>query len=377
MSSQNLHDLLNPMSLRNSILLFLEQLKRHASHKRAPKGIQGWWTVTNQADERSTERIFLTFGGFIAWFAYQVTRQAVRSTRHFRGRAECKPLIPKLETEPSACEILALQLNKHVDDRLRFNIMRFSNKLKPKPKDVTPYIQNNTHCEMANDADAFPPLDFSTLNISSVPQLEVPRQPTWEPDYLDIPEWNPEGEQAVKKNASLSAVTTLFPSHFSDAIVRNPGEAENSTVASISMSLPTTLPKENAGVSMTVEISCEKASKICQILFDAHLGTKAGVWYICLPGGAELVPNPKLTLENCNRTAIASMFGPEITNAICKSPMYVEEDRLRLFRTKCVSATISREAKDSVFIDLAQGLWEGTEISEKLFLRPLNCSIPE
>lgn len=180
------------------------------------------------------------------------------------------------------------------------------------------------------------------------------------------PECAPEAEQ-ILVNASLAVAVKLFPEGIGDAIVRH--SKSSNMVASISMSFPNALLKERIGCHMAIELSHEKAPRFIQALFKVDLETRAGLRYVCLPDGAEIVPNPHFTFRQCQRNAILTIFGPEVSNAIFASPGYQEEERQYRFKTESVWGVVSQGAEESVVINLSLGLWEGTQISEKLFPR--------
>lgn len=86
-------------SQSNQVVLLLNQL---SSYERAPKGLLDSWQATTQHDEvNSTARIFLDEGGFVAWFAYFLTKNAAHNRYHFSGKADCNRLISSLEDEPA------------------------------------------------------------------------------------------------------------------------------------------------------------------------------------------------------------------------------------------------------------------------------------
>jgi hypothetical protein len=85
-------------SQSDQVTLLLNQL---GSYERAPKRLLDSWQATND-EVNSTARIFLDEGGFVAWFAYFLTRNAAQSQNHFAGKAGCNRLISSLEDEPAA-----------------------------------------------------------------------------------------------------------------------------------------------------------------------------------------------------------------------------------------------------------------------------------
>lgn len=120
---------------------------------------------------------------------------------------------------------------------------------------------------------------------------------------------------------------------------------------------------------MALEITANKVEHLAKELFDAHLETTEGLRYICLPGGAQVVPNSKFTLRGCRHDIISSMFGLETYRAVMASPACQVEAKLGHDTTVCISMVISQGADDVAVVFLSLGLREGTLIAEKLRLR--------
>ena len=87
--------------------ILLNQLK---DYERAPKTLlESWEATTQQAEGSSTARIFLDRGGFGAWLAYFLIKNAAGVQYRFPAKTDCSRLIAELEKE---CGIPAVASNK-------------------------------------------------------------------------------------------------------------------------------------------------------------------------------------------------------------------------------------------------------------------------
>lgn len=184
---------------------------------------------------------------------------------------------------------------------------------------------------------------------------------------FEIPDRFAEHKQ-VLVNASLTATIRLFPPYLASAVKRiiKPG-SEDALVAAISMSFPNALFMDKFWCQMSLEIMDNKIERVAWELFGAHLETTAGLRYVCLPGGAKVLPNPHFTLRGCQRDIISSFFGREMSRGIEESPTYQDEIKRACACTDCVSMVISQRSQDGAILFLSLGLREGTLLSEKLY----------
>jgi hypothetical protein len=65
-----------------AVKIFAQQVQQW-NRKRAPRGIQKKLEATRTADQTTTARILLDYGGFVAWLAYSL---ATDGKAHFNGR---------------------------------------------------------------------------------------------------------------------------------------------------------------------------------------------------------------------------------------------------------------------------------------------------
>ena len=173
----------------------------------------------------------------------------------------------------------------------------------------------------------------------------------------------------VLVNVSLAETRLLFPPYLSKAIKRIPDPSNgNAFVAAISMTFPDARVTTKIDCQMALEITDNKVEHIAMKLFDTHLETTEGLRYVCLPGVARVLPNPKLTLRGCLHDNLSSIFGPDTHNAIMTSPAYQDEVKRGHDYTECVSMVISQGAHDGGVILLSLGLREGALIKDKLNL---------
>lgn len=169
-------------------------------------------------------------------------------------------------------------------------------------------------------------------------------------------------------HASLAEAIHLFPPYLSGAVKRIPDTVnENALVAAIAMTFPAAQATKRFGCHMTLDITENKVEHIARELFHAHLETTEGLRYVCLPGGAKVLPNPHFTLRGCRHEIILPIFGPETSGAIMASPVYREEFRQGRNCTDCVSMVISHGAHDGGSIIVTLGLREGALLKDKLY----------
>lgn len=110
-----------------------------------------------------------------------------------------------------------------------------------------------------------------------------------------------------------------------------------------------------------------KVQRIASHLFGVNLETNGGLRYVYHPGGGRLLLNPQLTISDRRHIVIKGLFGEEVSNAIEGSVMYLDEVKLMLNRTKCVSMVIPVQADQGAQLCISLGLREATHIREKLY----------
>lgn len=158
----------------------------------------------------------------------------------------------------------------------------------------------------------------------------------------------------------------LLPPDLVESIVtrRDPKNEDNLWVA-ISLSFPATdnLPHT---CQMAFEIAPENISHYAFALFRVRLKTKHGFQQAYIGDGLKILPTPKLTLQGAWRDMIPAVFGPEISSAICASPIYVADARRRLDTTDSVSLEIDGQPDVSAIMYAYVDPQKGLELKNRL-----------
>ncbi|KAK5043474.1 hypothetical protein LTR84_011968 [Exophiala bonariae] len=351
------------------IILFSKQLKEN---ERLPNGYLQSWQDVQKAAQDSTARLFLDAGGFNAWLAYILVKQNAEKQSHFRGKAAFSTLINELEATPAEYrKALAGAVASSTETRVRDRMQNVYEKLiKESQNDI---LQQNKRRRTTDCEGSLPTtsgdMPSPPAASSSAVYLSIDRSPQGQRlVYLSSDMFTGTEQEVV--NGSLAEIGKFFPPYLSKAIrrIQDPSN-ENAFVATISMTFPDARVTTMIECQMALEITANKVEHMAKELFNAHLETTEGLRYICLPGGARVVPNPKFTLRGCRHDIISSMFGLETYAAVMASPPYQVEAKLGHDTTECISMVISQGANDVAIVFLSLGLREGTLIADKLRLR--------
>jgi hypothetical protein len=84
-------------SLSSQVTLFIGRLE---CFQRAPRNLVVAWNNTQHAGENYTAKIFLQKGGFAAWIAYLLAKNAADRKDTYGGKFHFQHLITNLEKEP-------------------------------------------------------------------------------------------------------------------------------------------------------------------------------------------------------------------------------------------------------------------------------------
>ncbi|KAI0836102.1 hypothetical protein F5Y06DRAFT_305446 [Hypoxylon sp. FL0890] len=207
-------------------------------------------------------------------------------------------------------------------------------------------------------------VDGTYRNDSNVDGTPRSVDGTYHPDRID--QSGSLHDTEVLVISPLEVIDNVLPQELADAIVRTVHPLDrNFQISDLSMNIPV----DSTTCNFSMGISFEKAPYLIQELFKVRLEIKLGLRYISLPGGLEVLPDPKFTLRQCSPNAIPLVFGPRITEAIQQSPVYLEDKAERRRRTRSVWANISANAGEKINVNLSLGLVHGTMIAEELFPR--------
>ena len=172
----------------------------------------------------------------------------------------------------------------------------------------------------------------------------------------------------VLLNASLEDASRLFPLYLAGAVKRVPDPSNgDSLAASIAMIFPDHPSTHKLGCQMMLEITANKVEHIAREIFQAHVETTAGLRYVCLPGGAKIVPNPQVIIQGCRHDIISLNFGTETFHAISANPVYKDEIKQGHDHTDCVSMVVPHNAHEGAHILLFLAPREGTLIRDRLY----------
>ncbi|KAH6972419.1 hypothetical protein BKA56DRAFT_594088 [Ilyonectria sp. MPI-CAGE-AT-0026] len=165
---------------------------------------------------------------------------------------------------------------------------------------------------------------------------------------------------------SIDDAKRLLPADLVESIVTRPDpKNEDNLLAAISLSFPATdnLPHT---CQMAFEIAPENISHYAFALFRVRLKTKHGFQQAYIGDGLKMLPTPKLTLQGAWRDMIPVVFGPEISSAICASPIYVADARRRLDTTDSVSLEIDGQPDVSAIMYAYVEPQKGLELKNRL-----------
>lgn len=158
----------------------------------------------------------------------------------------------------------------------------------------------------------------------------------------------------------------LLPTDLVESIVTRPDpKNEDNLLVAISLSFPATdnLPHT---CQMAFEIAPENIAHYAFALFRVRLKTKHGFQQAYIGDGLKMLPTPKLTLQGAWRDMIPAVFGPEISSAICASPIYVADARHRLDTTDSVSLEIDGQPDASAIMYAYVEPQKGLELKNRL-----------
>ena len=207
----------------------------------------------------------------------------------------------------------------------------------------------------------------SGAGVSHSPLNDSAPEPELVPRSLNTSEYFSHGTH-VLVNASLEDTSRLFPPYLAGAVRRVPDtSSEDSLAASIAMIFPDYPSTDKFGCQMTLEITANKVEHIGREMFQAHIETTAGLRYVCLPGGAKIVPNPQVTIQGCRHDVILHNFGTETFHAISANPAYKDEIKQGRDHTDCVSMVVPHAAHEGALILLSLAPREGTLIRDRLY----------
>ncbi|RMJ10181.1 hypothetical protein BHE90_014397 [Fusarium euwallaceae] len=339
----------------------LAQFKKDTA--RGPKNLIASW------DSLATDNVFL-HEGEAPWFALLLARNGAIQSSHFAGQAEYRRLIPLLEAQPASTQrAVAREVASAMSKETR-------DKIETLFKARIHHRQDNDSQERPNkrrrtiDHDSIPTPAPSTSQSDRASGHQPPRQlsdsePSWVPPINSAVPLAPE----MAFNADLGMASGLLPRRLFNAVARNPDPTKaNSFSAAIWMSFRVTPFSEDYACQMAIEIEQSEISYYAREWFGVQLHTKSGLRYIsAAEGGAMILPQPKLILQGCRIDAIASGFGPEVSQAIMASPGYAVELGKHRDTTNTISMEISHRAEDRAIIYASLGLWEGTTIEASLF----------
>jgi hypothetical protein len=170
-------------------------------------------------------------------------------------------------------------------------------------------------------------------------------------------------------NASLDAITCLFPQFLADVIERRPHLTRNDImVAAVDMQTPARYDLYSLGCIMGIHVLGSAIFRLARDLFDVHIEQDAMGVYVAYPGGAKLRPKPSLNFDGCRIDAISTFFGDQTYLAIKNSDCFQDALRRRHSKTTAVTMTIDtvQETRGTLFLNL--GVVDGGTICSQLYV---------
>lgn len=201
------------------------------------------------------------------------------------------------------------------------------------------------------------PPNRTTVTVpTQTPIIDVPQESILSPEFLQ-----------PFVNASLKETMCLFADELGHSITtsKDPKD-QNLEVSDISMSFPNTQMFKIA-CQLTIPIAHQKAESFLGRMFGVKLEVDAGLRYVSMPGGSQILPRPHLILRGCQRDCIDTIFGEVIARAISTCPVYKEETKRYRRITHSVWAVLTPTAAEPFTVNLSLGLIEGTELCKRLF----------
>ncbi|KAH7131217.1 hypothetical protein EDB81DRAFT_808162 [Dactylonectria macrodidyma] len=382
-------------------------------YRSIPAGIESSWGNIYKPDADPTPRVFVTEGGYYTWFAYMCARSDAKINTLSQGRNMFQ-LLEKFEKYPHAFQ---KTVAANVAARLRETVgptaipqQRPSNtrstvyysKTPPAELSVAKGVnvpspenchkRRRTEEAIERPTPTSPPLacspksahDSSGMTMTAAATVAAisggiirsqlaaqhPVAPAPAPAPLPSPPTNT-ATNIVNLNTAIHHVPIedarrLLPRDLAEAMVTRPDpKNEDNLLVAMSVSFPTSenLP---SGCQITFEISPEKVQYYAFSLFRVRMETKNGFQYAFIGEGLKMMPTPKLTLQGAWREMIPATFGPEISSAICASPIYVSDSRRRLDSTDSVTLEIDVLPNATAFMYAFVELEKGIELRDKL-----------
>lgn len=375
----------------NALKPFL--LNQLTDYERVPRTVLDSWDETaQQAEGSSTARIFLDSGGFGAWFAYILAKNAISVQATFRGKAEFSRLIAKLDEETVEIrQLLASSVASAIEPQVREKIDTVYNRKILQPRNDRMSLGQNKR-QRTTDVDSLLPSSPNIRDTTATPSgvttdlpgnhsAPVERVPVFSSHDTDnIAEAANNivedthyiaDDKYVNIDASLAVTTQLLPRELSNSIKRVPHSRNpNILVAAISMIYTNSLEHmDKYGCQMALQVTPEKVTHLAQVLFGAHTETRGGLRYVYMASGAKILPKPEMTLQGCSLDVVHPFFGPELSHAVTHSPQYQEDNTEWRDRTDCVSMVISHRADEGAIIYVSLELFSGTVIAKKLYAK--------
>ncbi|KAJ4689113.1 hypothetical protein HRR95_000480 [Exophiala dermatitidis] len=165
-----------------------------------------------------------------------------------------------------------------------------------------------------------------------------------------------------RPHSPLAKASLFYPTYLFEGIKRGP----NSTAA-VSMTFRATDKYPKPRVFKSICVMANKIEHLAATLFGVHIESNAGLRYVFFPGGAKILPEPRLTLRGCLHREISPYFGMETYRAIAANPDFQEELKQGYDRTNCLWMVITGDASEAATFFLALAPREGTEVKNRLY----------
>ncbi|KAJ4558476.1 hypothetical protein HRR81_000516 [Exophiala dermatitidis] len=310
--------------------------ERFSKVHRLPRGLRDSWKVAQRASQGSLDRIFLDQGD-IPWFVYHLLKHQINGSKTFPNKAKCRKKIAELESVSEDAQ------------------KAFAN-------DLARLIPPATVAKVRSTLG-----DTLSTNLGKRPRMTEGNHESTNYCVLSTRDQTPQqtflsSDDHVLLDSPLAKASLFYPTYLFEGIKRGP----NSTAA-VSMTFPATDKYPKPRVFKSICVMANKIEHLAATLFGVHIESNAGLRYVFFPGGAKILPEPRLTLRGCLHREISPYFGMETYRAIAANPDFQEELKQGYDRTNCLWMVITGDASEAATFFLALAPREGTEVKNRLY----------
>ncbi|KAF2844444.1 hypothetical protein T440DRAFT_462111 [Plenodomus tracheiphilus IPT5] len=328
-------------------------------YQRTPNGFHDALEQARCAPQHATAHIFL-HASFQAWLAYFLATSG--NSRHHRGQSAAQKSIAALEE-------LSIEDRKTVADEVTRIVphptVPNESEILPRAKkrrQTTPTTERFSN-EAQNELQTAHQTALNAAFESALDNHSEPGHTIFNPiadEVSDNISARVSGQQTVS-NPSAKRLAGIFPQYTCGAI-RNSGNT-----ASVTMAFPAQLSGPKVECLMSLSILPNKIQYLAMVLFEVHIESDAGIWYVILDNGVRVLPQNEVVLQGGKEKGIETLLGPEPTRALRKSPLRKDEIRQGKLATNCVTLRLPSNCEYDGILNLNLGLDEAFRLKDTLF----------